>query len=121
MTRVLYRISRAACPATDRPWLDALFAEAGTVESGRDRLLWLLGALGLLVDRQARRLDPRLLIAAACCLALSLTSAAFWFTGYEGLTGEDDYSIAGTAVFVAALISLTALQFTRPFPKGETL
>ncbi len=65
MTRVLYRISRTACPVADRPWLDALFAESVAVASGPARFVWLLGAWGLLFDRHVRRLDPRLLLAAA--------------------------------------------------------
>lgn len=115
MTRVLYRISRAACPAADRPWLDALFAESDAVESGRTRLVWLFGAWGLLIDRQARRLDSRLLIAAALCLALSLASGALWFTGYEGLSLDDDFYMAGAAVFVSALVGLSAAQLRRPY------
>jgi hypothetical protein len=118
MTRVLYRISRSACPAADRPWLDALYAESDAVESGRARLVWLLGAWGMLMDRQARRLDPRLVLAAVLCLALSLVSAALWFTGYEGLSLDDDLYMAGSAIFIAALVGLSAAQLRRPYPDG---
>jgi hypothetical protein len=118
MTRVLYRISRSACPAADRPWLDALFAESDAVESGRARLVWLLGAWGMLMDRQAQRLDLRLIIGTAACLALSLVSGAFWFTGYEGLALDDDLYMAGSGIFIAALLGLSAAQLRRPYPDG---
>lgn len=118
MTRVLYRISRSACPAADRPWLDALFAESDAVDSGRARFVWLLGAWGMLIDRQVRRLDPRLVLAAVFCLALSLISGALWQAGYEGLSIDDDFYMAGVAVFVSALIGLSAAQLRRPYPDG---
>jgi hypothetical protein len=120
MTRVLYRISRSACPAVDRPWLDALFAEIDAIESGKARLLWIFGAVGLLLDRYVRRLDPRLMLAAVLCAGLSLASGVFWFTGYEGVTGEDDFYIMGAAIFASGLIALSAIQLTRPFMEGES-
>jgi hypothetical protein len=118
MTRVLYRISRTACPVADRQWLDALFAESVAVASGPARFVWLLGAWGLLFDRHVRRLDPRLLLAAAICLALSLVFGAFWYTGYEGLALDDDLYMAGAAIFSSGLVGLSAAQLRRPFPDG---
>jgi hypothetical protein len=114
MTRILYRISRGACPAADRPWLDALFAEIDAVESGRARFVWLLGAVGLLADRIVRRLDARLVLAAAVCLGLSITSSVLWFLGFEALALDDDLYMAGAAAFAVALVGLSILQMRRP-------
>jgi hypothetical protein len=117
MTRVLHGISRWACPAADRPWIDALFAELYAIESRRARLLWLLGAGSLLIDRFAARIAgallPRVMRAALLALAATAAFAALWLTGYEGLSLDDDFYMAFTAVFIACLFGLSVVHLRR--------
>ena len=113
MTRLLYRLSRGACPAADRPWLDALFAELGAIQSSRARCVWLLGATGLLLDRYTR-----LLTAAASPASLLLAASALVFgwmalTEYEGLLPEDDWYGILAALFIISLISISVLNLRR--------
>jgi amino acid transporter len=117
VTRVLYRISRNACPAADRPWLDALFAELEAVESTPARLLWLLGAVGLVASRHIGRLDARLVFASALCLAVSLLSGAIWFSGSEVFALDDDLYMAAAAFFASGLVGLSVLQLRHPMPE----
>jgi hypothetical protein len=48
MNRVLHRISRSPYHAPDRRWVAALLAELATIPGRRARMLWLLGATGML-------------------------------------------------------------------------
>ena len=113
MTRVLHRISRSACPAADRPWLDALFAEIDAVESGPDRLVWLLGAVGLLVNRHLRRVAGMVTPVWFACLAAALAFAWLGFIEYEGLAVEDDWYPALTATSFAALLGVSVINLRR--------
>lgn len=113
MTRLLHRISRSACPPADRPWLDALFAESDAVESGRARLVWLLGALGLVADRHARRLASMITPTWLACLIATLAFAYMGFIEYEGLAIEDDWYPAFAAITAATLICVSLLNLRR--------
>ena len=114
MTRVLYRISRTACPASDRPWLDALFAEIDAVETGWARFVWLAGALGLLANRHAQRLAAMISPAWLACFVAMIAFAALAFVEYEGFAIEDDWYPALVALFAAMLIALSVLNLRRP-------
>jgi hypothetical protein len=110
MTRVLHRLSRSACPAADRPWVDALFAELETIETGRGRLLWLLGATHLVFDRYvAALLSPVNLL----LLAAAVLFAWMAVTEYEGLAAEDDWYGPIAAIFVAGLIGVSVFNLRR--------
>lgn len=113
MTRVLHRLSRSACPPADRPWVDALFAELDTIESGRARLAWLLGATGLLADRYARRCFRLLTPANGLCFAATLVFGTMAVTEYQGLAPEDDWYAILAAIFAAGLISVSVLNLRR--------
>jgi len=116
MTRVLHRISRNACPAADRPWLDALFAEIDAIESGRARLLWLLGAFGLVTSRYVRRI---LMIVTPSWLACFVAALGFSWLGiieYEALAIEDDWYPALATSSFAALLGISILNLRRRTP-----
>jgi hypothetical protein len=107
VTRVLHRLSRGVCPAADRPWLDALFAELETIDSRRGRLLWLLGAAGLVFNRYVSAL---LRPVSLLCLAAAVFFIAMTLTSYEGLLSEDDWYAVLAAIFTAGLIGASALN-----------
>ena len=113
MTRVLHRISRSACPAADRPWIDALFAELETIESGRARLLWLLGAADLILDRYMRQLAALVTPAAMLCLMGAAVFLTLALTQYEGLAPEDDWYFILAAIFTTSLIGVSGLSLRR--------
>lgn len=113
MTRVLYRISRTACPASDRPWLDALFAEIDAVETGGARLIWLFGVLGLLANRHAQRIATMITPAWLACFAAAIAFAVMGFIEYEGLVIEDDWYPAIAAFAATTLIALSVVNLKR--------
>jgi hypothetical protein len=110
MTRVLYRISRGVCPSSDRPWLDALFAELESIETSRGRLLWLLGATHLVFDRYlAALLRPINLL----LLTGATLFAGMAITEYEGLAVEDDWYGPIAMIFVAGWIAVSVVNLRR--------
>jgi hypothetical protein len=117
MTRVLHRISRSACPAADRPWLDALFAEIDAVDPGRARIFWLLGAFGLLAHRHLQGLGSVVTPLTLVFFFAAVVFAVMGITEYEGLALEDDWYPAVSAAFVAALIGVTVINLRRRPPR----
>jgi hypothetical protein len=113
MTRALYRISRLACPAADHPWLDALFAEAEAIDSGRGRLLWLAGAAGLLFDRQARVLATLLSPLSLLLLCASVLCSWLALIEFEGLAPEDDWYGPAAAVLAGLLAAVSISRIKR--------
>jgi hypothetical protein len=113
MTRVLHRISRGACPAADRPWLDALFAELDAIEPGRARFVWLLGALGLVANRYLRRLSVLVTPAWLAWLIAALVFTWFGLIEFEGLTAEDDWNQVFAAAAFAAWFGVSVLNLRR--------
>ena len=113
MTNVLYRISRGVCPASDRQWLEALFAEADAVEPGPGRVLWLLGAFGLLTQRYVRRLVAMISPAWLVSLTLAVGFFVLAFVEYEGFAIEDDWYPAFAALSAAVLLALSLLSLKR--------
>jgi hypothetical protein len=118
MTHVLHRISRSACPAADRPWLDALFAEIDAVEPGRARLVWLLGTFGLLAHRRLQRLATAISPVTLFCLLAAIVFAVMGVTEYEGLAVEDDWYPGVSALFAAALVGVILLNLKRRPPQA---
>lgn len=118
MTRALLRISRAACPAADRRWFDALLAETAAVEPGRARFVWLLGALGFLANRYRRLFAAMITPAWLACLAATAALAYIAIIEYEGITSEDDWNFAFTAVAATVLIALSLINLRRHPPEA---
>ena len=116
MNDVLSRITRAAFPRDDRRWADALLAELAAIETGRGRLLWLLGAPWLLLDRYALRLAGLITPASLICLVATLVFGVLAFTEYEGLAIEDDWYPMITLIFVAGLFCVSFLNLRRHGP-----
>jgi amino acid transporter len=114
MTRVLHRLSRNACPAAGRPWVDALFAEVEAIDSGRARLLWLLGAAGLLFDRYLRLFSAATTPLSLLLLATTAVFAWLAVTEYEGFAFEDDWYGLIAACFATSLVVVTAINLRRP-------
>ena len=113
MTRVLHRISRGLCPAADRRWVDALFAELDAIDSLRGRALWLLGAIGIMLDRNVWRLAAAVTPASMACLVAAVCFGALAIIEYEGLALEDDWYGPIAAGFAAGLIGVSVLNVRR--------
>ena len=118
MTRVLHRISRSACPPADRPWLDALFAEIDAVEPGGDRVVWLLGAFGLLAHRHLQRLAAVVTPVTLFCLLAAVVFAVMGVTEYEGFALEDDWYPAISTAFTTALVGVVLINLRRRPPQA---
>jgi hypothetical protein len=110
MSRLLYRVSRAVCPAPDRPWLDALLGEIEAIDSPHARLAWLLGAAHVVLDRYvAAFLRP-------VNLLLLFSAVVFGWMAiieYEGLPPEDDWYGPIAAASVAGWIAVSAFNLKR--------
>ena len=118
MTRILYRVSRTACPTSDRPWIDALFAELDAVEPARARLVWLLGALGFIAGRRSRRLTTLLSPAWLASLLAVFAFTFLAFIEYEGFLTEDDWYAALAAGAAAILIAASVHNLRRRPPEA---
>jgi hypothetical protein len=114
MTRVLQRLTRGVCPAAERPWLDALFAEMEAIESGRARLLWLLGAAGLLADGYTRLIAIVVTPASLTLLSGAFVLGCMALIELEGLLPEDDWYGPLAALCTAGLIGVAVLNLRRP-------
>jgi hypothetical protein len=101
-------------PRRQRPWLDGLLAEAETVAPGRARLLWLLGAGGVLIDVYLRLFKALITSASMLLLGATVFFAVMAQTEYEGFGDEEDwYALA--AVCAAGLIGVCVKKLGRHF------
>jgi hypothetical protein len=95
-----------------RAWLDALVAEAETVEPGRARLLWLLGAGAVLADVYARLMVALVTPASVLLLGAAVSFAVMAQTEYEGFGDDEDwYWLA--AVCAAGVIGVSVNKLRR--------
>ena len=113
MNRVLHRIAGSPGPAPDGRWVGALFAELAVIDSQRGRLLWLLGAAGLIAGHYTRRCTSLLTPISFICVIATVVFGVMAFTEYEGLAVEDDWYPLITAAFAAALICVSLLNLRR--------
>jgi drug/metabolite transporter (DMT)-like permease len=113
--KMLISLVRPVMPGRHRHWLDALLAEAEGLQPARSRLIWLLGAGGLLAAVYAR-----LLVALVTPASVLLFSAAVFFavlsqTEFEAFGEEEDwYWLA--AVSAIGLIGVCVKQLRRNSP-----
>jgi hypothetical protein len=107
---LLRRLAVACCPAPDREWLEAIFAERGQVEGSVARGKWSAGAMPTLITilrlRFATLVPVALRVGAVLSLLLAVAAGVAANLGYEGLRIDDDayllLAYAATAAFVAA-------------------
>jgi hypothetical protein len=108
----LISLVRPAMPRRQRAWLDALVAEAETVEPGRARLLWLLGAGGVLADVYARLMVALVTPASVLLLGAAVFFAVMAQTEYESFGDEEDwYWLA--AVCAAGVVGVSVKKLRR--------
>jgi hypothetical protein len=113
MNRVLHRISRSPYHAPDRRWVAALLAELATIQGRRARMLWLLGATGMLFGHYTRSLAALLTPVSLVCAAAALLFGVLAITEYEGLAVEDDWYPLIAAAAAAALICVSVFNLRR--------
>jgi hypothetical protein len=114
----LLSVVRPVMPRRQRTWLDALIAEAESVEPGRARLLWLLGAGGLLADVYARLMVALVTPASVLLLGATVFFAAMAQTEYEGFGEEEDwYWLA--AVCAAGVVGVSVKKLRRILSDSE--
>ena len=108
MTRILRGVARLACPPADRRWVDALFAECDAIESRRERLIWLLGGAGLVVNSNATRLASAMSPLSLLLLLVATVFAVMAVIEYEGLAFEDDLYGVVAVLLGAGLVAVAA-------------
>jgi hypothetical protein len=110
----LISLVRSVTPIRQRSWLDGLVAEAQSVEPGRARLAWLLGAGAVLADAYARLFVALVTPASVLLLGAAVFFAALAQTEYEGFGDEEDwYWLA--AVCAAGLVGVCVKTLRRTF------
>ena len=93
-----FRCSAALVPASRRQWAEAIWAEAGEVPAGRQRLRWLAGGIHLTVREAAR--DRR----SWYPLAFAAAAAAMAWTAWSGPPGDSAIEINRIDVIAIVLI-----------------
>ena len=108
MTGLGRRIAMAACPRRDRPWLEALFAEAAAIDSARARVAWLSGATRLVAHSSFHRaaVTGRTALGLALVLAVAALSVALAYLEFEALHADDDVFVVSAALASVAFIAL---------------
>jgi hypothetical protein len=98
------RIAIAACPARDRPWVEALFAELDAVDGSWNRLAWIMGAARLVASSGEQRLKSamkgRTRLPLLFALLAAILSAFMARIDSEALRIDDDWFIVSTVLFV---------------------
>jgi hypothetical protein len=108
---VLISLVWRVMPKGQRAWLDALVAEAETVEPGRRRLLWLLGSFGVLADVYARLMFALVTPASVLLLGAAVFFAVMAQTEYEEFGDEEDwYWLAAVCAVGVAGVSIKKLR-----------
>jgi peptidoglycan/LPS O-acetylase OafA/YrhL len=111
LERALLSVVTPVMPRRQRAWLDALVAEAENVEPGRARLLWLLGAGGLLADVYARLMVASVTPASVLLLGAAVCFAVMAQTEYEGVGDDEDwYWLAVVCAAGVAGVSIRKLR-----------
>lgn len=111
LTRALLPL-RAAGPfvtAEDRPWLEALAAEADDVAPGRARLVWVLGSVAVVTrsPAAARWFGYALLSTATAVAVVGLS----WYPGVDGpaATANRVQAVATMTVLLLLLVTTRAM------------
>ncbi len=121
---LVHRAARAVCPAPERPWVDAMFAELDAVE-GPARGAWALGALSIVwsvITLRAGALVPApmwwgIVAALHAVVAFAIGSR----TDIEALWVDDDVCLRLAWLSGALLIGLGALAINRIFSQANAL
>jgi hypothetical protein len=96
--------ARVFLPPQDRRWLDALLAEAGTIEDRRTRIVWLLGGVEFIVLRRLKGIDW-LTCTTVSAFALAVLSLILAVTEYEARWFDDDFYPGAFVILVALGLS----------------
>jgi hypothetical protein len=110
----LISLVRPIMPKRQRAWLDALVAEAESVEPGSTRLVWLLGAGGVLVDVYAHFFVALVTPASVLLLGATVFFAVLAQTEYEGFGDEEDWYLLA-AVCAGGFIGVCVKPVRRNF------
>lgn len=116
---LLHRLTAMICPAADRTWIDAMFAELTEISDGGGRLRWMVGA-GSIVG-SVIRLRAALYVPAVLWLAIVIAADAvvvFVIGGnsdFEGFRMDDDVFLRFAWVSGALLVGLVVLAINRIF------
>ncbi len=116
---LLHRLTAMACPANERAWIDAMFAELTAIDGGSVRLRWMLGAaaiVGSVVRLRAAMFVPGVLWWA---IVVALHAIVLFSIGgnsdFEGFRMDDDVFLQFAWVSGVLLVGLVVLAINRIF------
>lgn len=120
---LLHRLTAMICPASERAWIDAMFAELTAIDGGGVRLRWMLGAaaiVGSVIRLRAALFVPGVLWWA---IVVALHAVVLFAIGgnsdFEGLQMDDDVFLQFAWVSGALLAGLVVLAINRIFNHTE--
>lgn len=120
--RLVRRLAVACCPAPDREWLEAIFAERGQVEGSFARGKWSVGALPTLITilclRCATLVPVALRVGAVLSLLLAVAAGVAANRGYEGLRIDDDGYLLLTYAATTAFLAASGIALIRIYTVG---
>ena len=111
--RLIHRAAAAICPAGQRHWVHAMFAELAAIDGPGHRMSWMLGAASVvLAATQARALTVlsiRMRIALVVALGAALASGILAYVDVQAALLDDDLLAALSAAAAASLFALAAV------------
>jgi hypothetical protein len=120
---LIHRLAAAICPATQRQWVHAMFAELSAIEGSTPRMTWALGAASIAlaaIEARAMTIVPfriRAGIVVALCAGIGSSMLAYFEP--ESILIDDDVFVVLGVVATAALVGLAVIAVRTIFRGSE--
>ena len=123
MTRFVHRAAAAICPAGQRHWVHAMFAELAAIDGPSRRMGWMLGASGIVFAaieaRVLTMLSLRMRVALVAALCAAFVCAILSYVDVQAALLDDDLLAALSATAAVLLVALAAVAVRTIFQGPE--
>ncbi len=107
---IVQRVAAAICPAPQRHWIQAMFAELAAIEGPGHRMSWMLGSAKIVsaaIEARARALlSLRMRIALVVALSVALACGILSYMDVQAILLDDELL---AVLCVASVVTLFAL------------
>lgn len=111
--RLIHRVAAAICPAAQRQWVHAMFAELAAIDGTGRRMSWVLGAASIVlaaIEARARTMPSlRMRVAVIVALSAALGSGILSYVDSDAIRVDDDLLAALSVAAAASLVALAAV------------
>ena len=122
-TGLLQRAATTICPAAERQWVDAMFAELAAIDRPAGRACWVLGAAAIVLAainaRIATTLSLRLRISIAIAFGLALGAAVISYIDVQAALLDDELLAAFSVLAAITLLGLATAAVRNVFSYSE--